>query len=118
MPTRVLVLEDDPISRLFLVRNIEEDPDFEVTAVSRGEAAIEAADSRHFDILLADIYRDLSYRSERPGDPGTRADRGTAGDIQQTYRRQADSRDDATGLTRKIRRKPPRATRTSRSARQ
>lgn len=56
MPTRVLVLEDDPISRLFLVRNIEEDPDFVVTAVSRGEAAIEAADSQHFDILLADIY--------------------------------------------------------------
>lgn len=56
MVTRVLVLEDDPISRLFLVRNIEEDPDFEVVAVSRGEAAIEAVEHDHFDILLADIY--------------------------------------------------------------
>jgi CheY-like chemotaxis protein len=58
VPTRVLVLEDDPISRLFLVRNIEEDPDFEVVAVSRGETAIETAEKQRFDILLADIYMD------------------------------------------------------------
>ena len=58
MATRVLVLEDDPISRLFLVRNIEEDPEFEVVAVSKGEAALAAFEREHFDILLADIYMD------------------------------------------------------------
>lgn len=51
---RILVLEDDPDMRTILTQVLE-DQDYEVTAVDRGEKAVESARKAAFDLIVADI---------------------------------------------------------------
>ncbi len=54
MTERILVVEDDENLRLPLVDNLE-DEGFEVEQASSGEAAIETATKRPFDVIVLDI---------------------------------------------------------------
>lgn len=53
-PIRILVLEDDPDMREMLAMVLE-DQGYQVTAVDRGEQALEQAAAQPFDLFVADI---------------------------------------------------------------
>ncbi len=51
----ILVLEDEPLSRLFMERTFQNRTDFTVLSAKDGEAAVELAYEHKIDIIVADI---------------------------------------------------------------
>jgi DNA-binding response OmpR family regulator len=54
---KILIVDDEPVIRRFLTRVLE-DAEYDVQVASNGQAALEALQQEHFDLLLTDIKMD------------------------------------------------------------